>query len=212
MNTKTIFFITILMTARIFAMAQDKNHNNHLLEIDGKNKTPKIGFFGGLSVNYTEIFDDPAGSLGAKAGIIFNHKFSIGLAGYGLWYDYRLNDLVQDGTYHMEAGYSGLYLEYLHPLSEKIKLGFSVITGHGIAQYKYDKQYLEGRPWYKEIIDRETFAVFEPGFEIMTQVGSKWWIGANISYRSTSPIKLQGTNEDFLNNYHTGISIRYGIL
>ena len=155
--------------------------------------------------------DMSAGWLGARVGVVFDHRFGIGLAGYGLSFDHTLSELAEEGTYHLEAGYTGLFIEYLQPLGRNVKLNFSLLSGMGTAQYRYDKEYREGKPWYNEIIDRTDFHLYEPGIELQVRMAGKWWIGAYGTYRLTSPVEIEGAGEDLLQNYTAGISIKYGI-
>ncbi|MBC7891776.1 MAG: hypothetical protein H7Y12_06145 [Sphingobacteriaceae bacterium] len=101
--------------------------------------------------------------------------------------------------------------QYMRPIGKNMKISFSILSGAGLAMYKYDKDFAENRPWYQEIIDQETFAVFEPGIDLMAKVSKRWWIGLNGSYRNTSPVKLTGTDDLLFNKFNGGISIRYGI-
>ncbi len=169
-------------------------------------RTIEPAFFAGMSASHTQVMSRPAAYLGGRAGVVFNDKFSIGLAGYGLWYDYRLNELVSSGTYHLEAGYTGLVLEYVQVLSENTRLNFSLLTGHGIAIYRYDRAYTGTLDWHAEIIDKDTFSVMEPGIELMIRTGDNLWIGASLSYCSTSPIQLQDTQQGLIEGIKTGIS------
>ena len=204
------FLSTLIILATSFtSKAQDKE--DHGWSYEGKNRTHQVGFYLGGSIHFTEIDNKLAGSLGAKAGLVFNQRWALGLAGRAIWYDYRQNELVSNGTYHLEAAYSGLMLEYMLPLTKSIHLNFSLLTGAGLAQYKYDHDFREELLWYEEIIDRETFSVFEPGVEIATKLGNRSSVGLQITYRGTSPIKLVDTDEQLLSNATLGITYRYGM-
>lgn len=211
MKTRTIIILTIALFNISNVWAQTNDTKDYLWSYESKKGIKEIGLYGELSMSYSEILARPAGYLGAKIGVVFNHRWAFGWGGSGLWYDYRLDELVNDGTYHMEGGYQGLFAQYMLPVGERVKVNFSVLSGTGIAMYKYDKDYQESREWYEESIDLETFAVFEPAAEAMVKVGNRTWVGVNGSFRNTSPIKLKGTDEGFLNNFNAGISVKYGI-
>lgn len=208
---KTIILSVFTVLVGLCALAQENDSKNYLFTLKGKNKIHEIGLYGGLSGTYSETLSKPSGWLGAKAGFVFNHKWTFGWAGNALYFDRRLDKVVTDGTYHLEAGYAGVFAEYMQPLGKNMKISFSILSGAGLALYKYDKEYAENRPWYQEIIDEETFTIFEPGIEVMTKLGSHWWLGINGSYRNTSPVKLTGTDDMLFNKFNGGISIRYGI-
>ncbi len=211
MKTKTIILSVLLLLSGLCVLAQENTANNYLFTLKGKNKTHEIGLYGGLSGSYSETLSKPSGWLGAKVGLVFNHKWAFGWAGNALYFDRRLDALATDGTYHLEAGYAGLFAEYMMPVGNSFKINFSILSGRGLAIYKYDKDFAEDRPWYQETIDQETFAVFEPGIELLTKIRGHWWFGVSGSYRNTSPVKLTGTDDMLFNKLNGGISIRYGI-
>ena len=196
-----IAVLTALLAGSLYAQEPSNSKN-----VDDLND---MGLYIGLDVNYAGIDSEPAGDLGLKAVLALNSKWGIGLAGTGIWYDYRLDELSEVGTYHLEAAYSGLIVEYNLALSPKSKVSFTLLSGMGVAQYRYDHEYQKDLVWTEEIIDRTSFAVFEPGFELMTRLSNKWWLGAGLAYRTTSPLRLIDTPEDMLQNFKGGIRVRY---
>lgn len=192
-------------------MSQDKEHKNHLWKYEGKNKMNTIGMYGGLYGSYSPVSDNSAGYLGYRLGIVFNQRYVIGLAGFGLSYDKTLNAITEEGSYHLQAGYAGLYFEYIYPVSKNLKMSASLISATGLALYKYDKEFRDGKEWYEETLDRDNFHVFEPGVEIQIRMASNWWLGAYATYRFTSPIDMKDTDEDILQNYSAGLSLKFGI-
>jgi len=211
MKTKVFILAVIVSFIIISVKGQSKEDSNFLWTIKCKNKTHTIGLYGGLYGSYSEVMNKTAYYLGYRIGSVWNHRWGIGLAGYGLDFDRKLSKVVSDGTYHLEAGYAGVFIEYFQPLGKKCKLSFSLVTATGLAIYKYDKEFVAGRPWYNVKIDQATFQVFEPGIELETKICKRWWIGINATYRNTSPVKLIGTDEKIFNNFTKGISLKYGI-
>lgn len=210
MKTKTmftIFFLTIVfMTSTVKAQPE-----NYIWKYQGQKKERTIGLYGGLSYNYAEVMSKPSGYLGYKAGVVINRKFGIGFAGAALNYDRQLNELSEFGTYRLEAGYAGMFVEYIQPIGNRVRLNFFVVSAAGIARYKYDKQYAEELIWYEEVIDQDEYAVFEPGMECNVRIANKWWVGVNGSLKTTSPLDLTGTSENMLEGFSGGITVKYGI-
>jgi len=211
MKTKAIITASILALATLVTFGQAKEHKDHVWQYSGKNRTHTLGLYGALNGSYSPVMDENAGWFGARIGVVFDHRLGVGIAGYGLSYDRTLSDIVEDGSYHLEAGYSGLFVEYLQPIGNNVKVNFSALFGSGIAQYRYDKDFREGKPWYDEIIDRADFHLFEPGIEWQFRMAGNWWIGAYGTYRFSSPIDLQGADEDLFQNFTAGVSLKYGI-
>lgn len=208
---KTIILSVLIVLVSVCARAQEASGENYLFTFKGKNKIHQVGAYGSLSGSYSETLSKPSGWLSGRVGVVFNQRWAFGWAGSALYFDRKLDELVTDGTYHLQAGYAGMFAEYMLPLGKNFKINFSVVSGAGLAFYQYDKEYAESRPWYQEKIDQETFQVFEPGVELMARIGGRWWFGINGTYRNTSPVKLMGTDELLFNKFNGGVSIRYGI-
>jgi len=211
MKTKVLFLTAIFAISSVVLMAQENEKKNYIWEIEKKGETKTIGLYGGMFYSYSEIMDKSAGYLGAEIGVVFNQKWAVGLSGAAINFDYNLNKVVTDGTYRLEGGHTGMFVKYILPFSDWGKLNFSVYSGYGTVSYRYNKEYREDLAWYQEIIDTETYAVLEPGIEFDVRVARKWWVGAKVSYVTTSPVEFMGANENFLENYTAGISIKYGI-
>jgi hypothetical protein len=210
MKSKVVLlFVTLLANCMLFA--QDSPRKDYIWKYQGKDKEHTIGLFAGLNGGYNELLGKSATLIGYKAGVVFDRHWAVGFGGQALNFDHSLNELVQDGTYRLEGGYSGMFVEYLVPMGRNFKAGISILSGMGVAQYRYTKDFAENRPWYQEIIDTETFAVFEPSVDFQARIAGKWWIGLYGSYRNTSPIKLMGTDENFLNTFNAGVSLTYGV-
>lgn len=200
----------LMILMAVGANAQDQK-KDYLWSYPGKNKTHTLGMYGSLGASYSPILGRTGGNLQARLGLVFNHRWTVGLSATGIWYDYRLNQLVTDGTYHLESGYAGIFGEYMQPLGSKVKLGFSLMLGQGVALYKYDNPYLEDHPWYERKIDECNYSVTEPGIEIMVKLARKCWLSANASYRFTSPVRLKETRSSMLSNFTSGIAVKVGL-
>ncbi|MCF8304736.1 MAG: hypothetical protein K9I94_15780 [Bacteroidales bacterium] len=208
MKTKSVITAMLLVVTMISAQAQ-KNEGDYILAF-GKEKTHTLGLYGGLYGSYSEVQDLSSGYLGYRLGAVINEKWGFGFAGFGLSNDHTMRELVSDGTYHMQAGYAGMFVEYIQPIGRHVNASFSVISAAGLIKYQYDKAFAKEKVWHEDIIDQDTYGVFEPGIELQTRLSKNWWIGAYATYRTTSPIKMLNTEEDVLENYTAGISIKLG--
>lgn len=211
MKTKVFIVSAILLLVIMTTKAQDQTSKSYVWQWQGKTKTHTLGYYGGIYGTYSPVDNRSAQWLSGRLGVVIDKHWGLGIAGSALNYDYHLYKVVNDGTYRLQAGFAGMFIEYLIPIKEWGKVSFSWTTGKGTAFYQYDKDYRENRPWYQEIIDTEDFAVNELGMEVQFRTFRKWWIGAYGSYRLTSPIELMGQDDFFLRNYSVGVSIKYGI-
>jgi hypothetical protein len=210
MKTKAAI-ISIILVAITFITNAQEQAQDYLWTYEGKNKTYELGIYGELSWDYSTLGNDNIGWLGAKAGVVINQRWAFGVTGKALAYDKHLTDLSSEGEYRLESGYSGMFVEYLQPVSENLKLAFTITSAQGIALYRYEDEYAEDLPWHEEIIDVETYGVFEPQVAAMLRVKNNWWIEAHASARNTSPVKMTGTDEKIFTKLNAGIAVKYGI-
>ena len=117
MKTKIWMIATMLIFMCLNAMTQETERKNYLWSYEGKNKTHTLGMYGGLSGSYSTFPDDPVMWLSGKAGLVFDGRWAIGVAGSAINYDHERDELVDDGTYRLQAGYSGLFAEHIVPLN-----------------------------------------------------------------------------------------------
>lgn len=198
--------LLLLTSAGMFAQ-----HPDHLWSYQGKNKSHTLGIYAGLSGGGSQVMDDVCGIFSAKAGLVFNHRWTIGVAGSGLACEQKLYEVVDDGAYRLEAAWAGTYIEYLQPLGKHIRLSASVMTAAGVARYRYDKASMSEKAWYEEVIDEDRYGMLEGGVEVLFRIGGNWWAGLNGSVRNASPIHLKGSSQNLLDGSSAGLSLRYGI-
>ncbi|PKL88448.1 MAG: hypothetical protein CVV23_10190 [Ignavibacteriae bacterium HGW-Ignavibacteriae-2] len=204
MKTKLALLTLLLATISLFAQ---NSADNYLI----KWKDYEIGGYVGLNGKMSKIWTSNAGYGDIKAAVTINGKWAVGLSGTALYFDKKLNRLVNDGTYHLNAAYGGLFVERIFSLSDNWKISASLLTGQGEVSYIYDKDFREDRPWYQEAIDKEAVYVTEISLDVKTRLYNNFWVGLTGSYRNTSPLRLIKTSDALLQKFNYGISITYGI-
>ncbi len=209
MKTYNLLAALILMTLTAYPQI---NESNKLFSLKLGESTYYFGAYISVTGQYTRVDNDDAGMTGFRAALVLENGWSAGVSANGLLYDKGLTKLAQTGSYHLNAGYGTLFIEKTFNLAQNHKLSVSVSSGMGRADYRYDKDYRDNLEWYREYIDIETFAVFEPMIEYNFGIGKNFRVGANASYRLTSPLKLKGTDEYLLRQASYGITLKYGIL
>ena len=210
MKTKAAIISIVLLAITFASNAQDKPAD-YLWTYEGKSRTHELGLYGELSWDYSTLGSDNIGWLGARAGLVINHRWLIGVSGKALAYDKHLTELAPEGQYRLESGYSGMFVEYMQPVGNNLKLAFSITSAQGIALYRYEKEFTDSLPWHEEIIDVETYGVFEPQVAAMLRLKNNWWIEGHVSARNTSPVAMEQTNEKIFTKINAGISVKYGI-
>lgn len=207
-----IFWVVIALSISALSWSQVTNQKDNLFTLKSKNNNEyKIGGYIDLTASFAEIMDRDAAWFSMKVVAVVNKKWGVGVYGAALNYDHELTELVEEGTYRLQAWHSGLVLEHIFTITSKTKGLITWKTGVGNVMYELEYPQSEMVPWYQEIIDTEKFASNELVFEINRKIGDKWWLGFHGGYRITSDIHLLGTDKKFLQTDHYGVSIKYGI-
>jgi hypothetical protein len=163
----------------------------------------------GFDMNFGEMEAKPSANLSLSGSMAITESILIGVKGTAVWYDHRLNKLDAERTYHVESGYAGATIEKLWSLFDNFRISLSAYVASGFLQYKYDSKYNAELTWTEEIIDKETFHVFEPGISFTYMLSRNVGLSANVNYRMTSEIKLIETEDNFMNQANFGLGIKY---
>ncbi len=199
----------LLLAALLFlsSLVSAQSSKNYFFTIEDH----QIGGYAALNGRVSSLNSHTAGFADIKVMFTINGEWAIGFMGSGLYYDRGLNELVNDGTYHLNASYGAIVIERIFTLNPDMKLSLSIASGNGDVNYRYDSDYRKEKTWSEEIIDKTTFAIFEPSVEIQHRIFGNWWVGLLASYRNTSPVKLINTDEDLFRKFSGGVSIKWGL-
>lgn len=206
MKTKLLIILSFFLSLNAFAQ-----NSNSLFTLKWGEDNYSIGGYIGTNLKYSTYESNPAGYVDFNAAFTINRKWAVGVSVTGLYYDKKLQKIVNDGTYHVYAGYTGIFIERMFSVSDNTIFSLSVLSGQGEAYYKYDREYREEHPWYQEIIDTETIYVIEPSVNIQHKISKNFYLGLTGSYRFTSPLRLTGTSDNSLKTFSGGLSIKYGV-
>lgn len=211
MKRKTVI-TAIISTLLIGGIANAQNtHPDHIWKLDLNQKEHTIGLYGGLTGSYFELSGNNAGLLSYQLGFVVNQKYGFGLAGSGLAYDQPLNNVVTDGSYHVNSGWTGGYIERIFTLAPRLKTSLMWQSGRGVFFYRYDREYRTDKIWYEEIIDGDTYFVNKPTIKAHFRIAGNWWVGAEAAFTLASPVDVISTDEYLMRGLNYGISLSYGI-
>lgn len=221
---KNILLTVILVIGQAFTVfSQDVPLNTPSGSDDGEIKTifkksghrVKIGGYIAPEAAWTQ-FDGRNVYLGGLSfGVIVDHFFSAGLAGYGilnsrnLWYD-NIDTYYSQGAY-LYGGYGGVKFEFRILPSFPVHVNFPVLIGGGglvyntwtYQNYNYDNY--EGTT-----LDWDAFFVVEPGVMIELNLIKFLRLDAGISYRYTPDLDLMNTRKDLINSFNANLSLKFG--
>lgn len=189
--------ITLLMAMLIAStiIAQDENNSNEMRTLFTRNSNEKIshGGYGSFNIGYTRINDDDALVLGGRAAWIANHKFALGLAGYGfinsISKDYNYYD--DPSNYFITGGYGGIFFEPIVLPQYPVHVSFPVFLGVGgvsaiQAQDWKSNNYNSNVNYY----DTDVILVLEPGVDVEFNIVKFFRLSLGASYRLTNGINL----------------------
>lgn len=213
-NALPFFTLCLLLPATL--RAQDPQPMRTLL---GGDHDVHHGGWGAPTVDHTRLLDQDALLVGGRGGWIIDHRFTLGLAGYGLAtsvenpaYDdvllARGRSITKPSRF--VAGYGGLLLEPVIAYRSPVHVSLPVIIGAGGCGYQsFSASPHEFDPFtYND--DAAAFFVLEPGVELELNVIPLVRVAVGASYRYTSDLDLAGTSKDALQGFNAGIRIKVG--
>jgi hypothetical protein len=219
MKTNIIAIIALFICIAIQAQTATKTNPSERYSEDIQtlfHHNGPIGWWVSPDFAWTRIESKDAFLAGVSGGIIINHSFSVGLAGYGIMtsQNLRYSGINDTADVYLYGGYGGLKLEYrLSPLN-LINIAFPLLIGGGGAAYStlgpndwYNNNYYDNNPsayvW-------DSFFVIEPGVLIGINLLKFMRLDAGVSYRITSAIHLPKTDSNLLNGFNANISLKFG--
>ena len=209
---KTITLLMILLLAASITQAQDTDYYNNDIQtiFSGRRNN---GGYGAISFGYSKIDNSDAFVGGVRGGFIFDHKFAIGLAGYGFINnldDHHYHDPIKD-DYYLAGGYGGLLLEPIIAGKSPVHVSVPVILGiGGVSQIDgYWDWDWDDEGHYHEI-GSDLIFVFEPGIDLEFNLARHFRLAASASYRLTSDIELYATDADALRGFQFGLTFKFG--
>jgi hypothetical protein len=221
---KMILVLFLVLSQAIPMMSQDEpvvkpdatNDDGEIKTLFRKSDHPvKVGYYIGPEAAYTQFKGRDVFLGGLGFGVILNHFFSVGLAGYGilnsgnLWYE-DVDVITHQGAY-LYGGYGGVKFEFRVFPTSPVHINFPILIGGGGLVYNSwsyrgnDYNYYDGYT-----LDSDGFFVVEPGVLIELNLLKFMRINAGISYRYTPDLDLMNTSTGLINNFNANLSLKFG--
>lgn len=218
MKTK-IFLLLLAFVPSLTLLAQDDQTQTKTQGNQDEIKTifrksdhqVRVGYFIGPEAAYTQFKGRDVFIGGLSGGIILNHFFSVGLAGYGilnsqnLWYD-NIQDI--NGAY-LYGGYGGVKFEFRVLPSYPVHVNFPILIGGGGLVYN-TWTYRHNSSYDSNTLDWDSFFVVEPGVMVELNLLKFMRIDAGVSYRYTPDLDLMNTSADLINNFNVNLALKFG--
>ena len=220
MKTQTLRTLLLATTCTCLHAASAQRDSSAIHTMFGGDRPVKHSGWGGPSAAYTRILDQDALLVGFKAGWLINHRFSMGLAGYGLVtevnnpaYDTYLQQsgqiILQPGQFEM--GYGGLLLEPIIAYKSPVHVSLPVLIGAGGCTYQRVTPPTLWSDSLSYVDDSQAFFVVEPGIDVELNVTRYLRLGLGGSYRLTSDMELPATAKDALHGFNAALTVKVGV-
>ena len=177
----------------------------------------KIGGYGAPESKLTTVMSSPALLLGAQGGWVVNHRFILGLAGYGLASRHEVPETMRVGGLPstLEMGYGGLRLGYIVAPASLVHFGFGVVMGGGglvaVSREPATTVAPNGeRTSEQRRANADAFFAFEPEIEGEVNVTQFMRIAVSGSYRVIDGIEAPGLDIASLSGPSLGLALRFG--
>ncbi len=204
------FFVVLIMAFTFLpAIGQDDNHQE-IKTLFSNQKS--IGFYGSLSLGYSQIHGKDALTSGVRAAMIFNHSTAIGLAGYGFANDMESYKWEDENAlrYSLAGGYGGIFIEPIVGGMNPVHVSFPVLFGiGGVAQVShYGTDYWEYP--YNDTYENDMFFIVEPAIELEVNLARFFRTAATFSYRFTTDVELPDVAPNVLRGPQFGLTFKFG--
>ena len=225
---KMLLAMMLILIQIIPAFSQETTQSQPQQGDDGEIKTLfkksgqplKVGYYISPEAAYTQFAEKNVFLGGLSFGIILNHFFSVGLAGYGimnsgkLWFDFPENALYNPpyamGGY-LYGGYGGVKFEFRVLPTSPVHLNFPILIGGGGLVYKSSSSHnFNFNNWDGSSFGSDGFFVVEPGVMVELNLVKFLRLDAGISYRYTPDLDLINTSSGLINNFNANFSLKFG--
>jgi len=219
-----IFTLILVLFQGVYSFAQDEPANKTAGNDDGEIKTlfkksghhAQVGYFVAPEAAWTQFDGKNVFLGGLSMGVIVDHFFSVGLAGYGimnsryLWYP-DIDTLNAQGAY-LYGGYGGVKFEFRILPSAPVHVNFPILIGGGGLVYntRTFMNYNHNSNSGGMTLDWDAFFVVEPGVMLELNLLRFLRFDAGVSYRYTPDLDLVNTRTSLINNFNAAISLKFG--
>ncbi|MCU0377449.1 MAG: hypothetical protein MUC78_04250 [Bacteroidales bacterium] len=220
MKKRILLLLMVLTCVAVRSQSQVTSEQAYVEDEKIKSLFSNIGQMGWwLSADFAwSKFDGRNGFLGGMSGgIIINHSYSIGGAGYWIIPSQNLSfsGINDTADVYLYGGYGGLKLEYRLNPTKLVSIAFPLLIGGGGAAYST----WGPKDWYNTHHDDlfgnsyiwDSYFVIEPGVTVGINILSFMRMDAGIGYRLTTGIDLPDVSRDMFNNFNATISMKFGI-
>jgi hypothetical protein len=203
---KKLIIAIVCLVDGVFAMAQSDPQQTQTLFRNPQH----IGWYVAPEFGYTRFDDKDVFLSGVSGGVIFNHSFSLGLAGYGIVNSSSLqySDIIPPDDLYLYGGYGGLKMEYRMFPSKVTHVSFPLLIGGGALSYNRNNDM--NYNYMEESYASDGFFVLEPGVMLGVNLIKFMRLDVGVTYRFAPNIDLPNTSAVLLNTFNAMVSLKFG--
>lgn len=195
MKTASVFVLALLLSVPLSAQET---------LIDGD---VDFGGFGGPTVQFTSINKQFGVLAGGVGGVIIDHTFVLGGAGYGL-----VNNVTEESAPitrpYLNLGYGGGYLQYIHESDNLIHMTAGVLIGAGGVGFRRDFE--DDDQWDERDLLNDFFFVVEPDIQAELNITKYFRVAVGGGYRFVSGIELSGLANSDIGGPNGRLMLKFG--
>jgi len=184
---KKIFILTLFIAISYSSFSQEDDEIKTIFT----GKVTHVSGFGGPMMNFSTFDGNFAFFMGGGGGVLINHKFYFGGAGYGMTTpvkipDNKINDLglLNTGNYKLNFGYGGLMGGYIIGFKSPLHLNCSLIGGWGGISITEDNVFND------LYLPSDEVFVFVPCLELEMNLTKFFRIGIGANYRFVTDVNI----------------------
>lgn len=204
---KTLKLLVVLLLCSPFLQAQFDGQPQ-FQTVFGNNKRISHGGYGALTMGGGKIDNSMALFTGIRGGWVIDHRLTLGVAGTAFANNVYVD--LHDGVIEsgLTGGYGGMLIEFIVAPFSPIHINIPLVAGIGgiawVEDY-YPDQYFQPR-----IIDEDVFFIIEPGLELEINLVRFMRLGAGVSYRHSSELRMQQIEKDALRGLGFNFTLKFG--
>jgi len=192
-------------------VAQPPKHDEYdgpPLLLTPKNKKPKLGGYGGLTVAYSHMLHRDGVLVGGEGAMLIEHRLSLGGAGYGFSRSPG-GPAALDGTARQySSGYGGFVIRYAIYSDIPLYASFGVLIGGGAVSLAPHPQH--NGDMHEEDIEVRGYFVLQP--DVSIHVNATRWLRFSLTagYRVATAVEAFRYQADDIGGVVLGGNIQLG--
>jgi hypothetical protein len=195
--------------------------SNQHLSIDDKEHQVQLrsrttlGGYGGPDGRITSILAEPVALVGAQASWSLNHRYLVGVAGYGLATQVEVPDAMRIDGNQSRLGlyYGGLRLGMVASPHELVHVTFAVLAGPGsvsaVSLALTRAQFEVGNE--RRLGHAEMVLVVEPEVAVEANAASFMRVALGASYRYVTAVEHPGLSSGNLSSPAVSLALKFGV-